>query len=112
MPKLRRLGYVNCFRQDYVVKLKNNVLLQKKLFRKFMVVEGIYQKTGQICPLPKLMELREKYKLRIFIDETLSFGVLGKNGRGITEYYNIDVRFKYTLNIPASYFLFICSEQM
>lgn len=56
-----------------------------------MVVEGIYQKTGKICPLQKLMELREKYMLRIFIDETLSFGVLGKHGRGVTEYYNIDV---------------------
>lgn len=37
------------------------------------------------------MELREKYMLRIFIDETLSFGVLGEKGKGVTEYYNIDV---------------------
>lgn len=71
--------------------------LQKKVLRKFLVVEGLYQKTGQICPLPELMELREKYKLRIFIDETLSFGVLGKHGRGITEHFNIDVQFKFIL---------------
>lgn len=39
------------------------------------------------------MKLRKEYKLRIFIDETLSFGVLGCNGRGVTEYYGVDVRF-------------------
>lgn len=36
------------------------------------------------------MKLREQYKLRIFIDESISFGVLGKTGRGVTEHYNID----------------------
>lgn len=67
------------------------MLLQKRLFRKFLVVEGIYQTTGTICPLPELMRLRKEYKLRIFIDETLSFGILGDTGRGVTEYFNIDV---------------------
>lgn len=54
-------------------------------------MEGIYAATGTICPLPKLMELRQKYKLRIFIDESISFGVLGSNGKGITEYFNVNV---------------------
>ncbi|CAJ0573497.1 unnamed protein product, partial [Mesorhabditis spiculigera] len=50
--------------------------------RRFMVVEGLYANTGSICPLPKLMEFKWKYKVRIFIDESFSFGVLGKTGRG------------------------------
>ncbi|XP_046684296.1 serine palmitoyltransferase 1 [Homalodisca vitripennis] len=58
--------------------------------RRFLVVEGIYANTGEICPLPELIELRKKYKLRIFIDESISFGVLGKTGRGVTEHYGID----------------------
>lgn len=62
----------------------------KKRISKFLIVEGIYASTGTICPLPKLMEIREKYKLRIFIDESLSFGVLGKEGRGVTEHFGID----------------------
>ena len=63
---------------------------RKRLFRKFLIVEGIYASSGTICPLPELMALREKYKLRIFIDETLSWGVLGKQGKGVTEHFNID----------------------
>uniref|UniRef100_A0A1L8EBN7 Serine palmitoyltransferase 1 n=1 Tax=Haematobia irritans TaxID=7368 RepID=A0A1L8EBN7_HAEIR len=58
--------------------------------RRFLVAEGIYMNTGEMCPLPQLVELRAKYKLRFFLDESLSFGVLGKNGRGLTEHFNID----------------------
>ncbi|PSN57428.1 Serine palmitoyltransferase 1 [Blattella germanica] len=57
--------------------------------RRFLVVEGIYMNTGHICPLPKLVELRKKYKLRIFIDENISFATLGEHGRGVTEYFNV-----------------------
>lgn len=48
-------------------------------------------KTGNICSLPKLIDIRIKYKIRIFIDETMSFGVLGNKGRGVTEHFNIPV---------------------
>jgi len=56
-----------------------------------MIVEGIYLNYGDICPLPKLLELKWKYKVRLFVDESLSFGVLGAHGRGVTEHFNVDV---------------------
>lgn len=71
--------------------VSTDLFLQKKLFRKFLIVEGIYGTTGTICNLPELMKLRKQYKLRIFIDESLSFGTLGKTGRGVTEHFDIDV---------------------
>lgn len=57
--------------------------------RRFLIVEGIYMNSGEICPLPALIELRKKYKLRIFVDESVSFGTLGETGHGVTEYFNI-----------------------
>ncbi|KDR24470.1 serine palmitoyltransferase 1 [Zootermopsis nevadensis] len=57
--------------------------------RRFLIVEGIYMNSGNICPLPELVELRKKYRLRIFVDESISFATLGDHGRGVTEYYNI-----------------------
>lgn len=59
--------------------------------RRFLVIEGIYMKTGRVCNLPELVSLSKKYKLRIFIDESISFGTLGKNGKGVTEHFNIPV---------------------
>lgn len=57
--------------------------------KRFLIVEGIYMNTGSICPLPELVALCRKYKLRIFIDESISFGTLGAHGKGVTEHYNI-----------------------
>ena len=39
----------------------------------------------------KQVELKHQYKVRIFMDETVSFGTLGKTGRGVTEYFSIPV---------------------
>lgn len=58
--------------------------------RKFLIAEAIYINTGEMCPLDKLVELRKKYKLRFFLDESLSFGVLGKRGTGLVEHMNVD----------------------
>ncbi|XP_062560832.1 serine palmitoyltransferase 1 [Armigeres subalbatus] len=58
--------------------------------RRFLVAEAIYMNTGEVCPLPELVELRKQYKLRMFLDESLSFGVLGKHGRGSIEHFNVD----------------------
>lgn len=59
--------------------------------RKFLVVEGIYMNSGLMCPLPELVKLRQKYKLRLFIDESITFGTLGKNCRGITDHFDVPV---------------------
>ncbi|CAH8572637.1 unnamed protein product [Dicrocoelium dendriticum] len=61
------------------------------LTRRFLVVEGCYLNYGDICPLPALVALKYKYKVRIFLDETMSFGVLGATGRGVTEYHGVDI---------------------
>lgn len=59
--------------------------------RTFLIVEGIYAKTGDLCPLRELIELKRKYKIRLFIDESRSFGVLGSEGKGITQHFNVDI---------------------
>jgi serine palmitoyltransferase len=62
----------------------------KQLTRRFIVTEGLFETTGDCNNLPKLIELKEKYKFRLILDETWSFGVLGRTGRGLTEAQNVD----------------------
>jgi serine palmitoyltransferase len=38
------------------------------------------------------IELKKKYKYRLMLDETWSFGALGKMGKGLSELYNVPVR--------------------
>lgn len=43
--------------------------------RAFLIAEGIYYNTGEMCPLKRLVQLARKYKLRIILDESLTIGV-------------------------------------
>lgn len=61
------------------------------LTRRFLVVEGLYTNYGDMCPLPEIVKLKYEHKVRILLDETNSFGVLGSTGRGVTEYFGVHV---------------------
>ncbi len=37
------------------------------------------------------VELKKKYKYRLILDESISFGTVGRTGRGLTELYNVPV---------------------
>ena len=37
------------------------------------------------------VKLKHQYKLRLFIDDSCAFGVLGATGRGVIEHYNLDI---------------------
>ncbi|KAF9310690.1 serine palmitoyltransferase component [Podila horticola] len=65
---------------------------KRTLTRRFIVTEGLFQNYGDMAPLDKIMELKHKYKYRVILDESNSFGLLGKTGRGLTELYNIPTR--------------------
>jgi len=58
--------------------------------RKFIVTEGVFMNTGELCDLKMLVEFKYRFKVRIFLDESISFGTMGKTGRGITEHLGVD----------------------
>lgn len=55
-----------------------------------IVVEGIYSMEGTIVRLPEVIELKKKYKAYLYLDEAHSIGAIGRNGRGVVEYFNCD----------------------
>ena len=55
------------------------------LTRRFIVTEGIFEGDGAKIDLAKLVELKRKYKFRLILDESISFGTVGATGRGMTE---------------------------
>ncbi|KAK2763683.1 serine palmitoyltransferase component [Emmonsiellopsis sp. PD_33] len=62
----------------------------KPLTRRFIITEGLFETTGDMVDLPAIVELKLRYKFRLILDESSSFGVLGRTGRGITEHQNVD----------------------
>ncbi|KIK53336.1 hypothetical protein GYMLUDRAFT_250450 [Collybiopsis luxurians FD-317 M1] len=48
-----------------------------------IIVEGTYSMEGTMVEMPGLLELKEKYKLYLFVDEAHSIGAIGLHGRGV-----------------------------
>lgn len=68
-------------------------VLKKELERgekPIVLSDGIFPISGEIAPLPDYLEVVEKYSGRIYLDDAHSLGVLGENGRGTPDYFNID----------------------
>lgn len=55
-----------------------------------VAVEGLYSMEGTMANLPKLIELKKKYKFYLFVDEAHSIGAIGPRGRGVCDYFGID----------------------
>jgi len=59
---------------------------------KLLVTDGVFSMDGDIAPLPQLVELAEKYGCIMMIDDAHASGVLGRNGRGTVDHYNLHGR--------------------
>eukprot|EP01086_Lenisia_limosa_P002895 TRINITY_DN16985_c0_g1_i1.p1 TRINITY_DN16985_c0_g1~~TRINITY_DN16985_c0_g1_i1.p1 ORF type:complete len:490 (-),score=106.82 TRINITY_DN16985_c0_g1_i1:51-1385(-) len=58
--------------------------------RILIIIEGIYSMEGEMCDLPAILEVKEKYGCYLFIDEAHSIGALGPSGRGVCDFFQID----------------------
>ncbi len=54
-----------------------------------LITEGVYGMTGGLGILDKIVALKKKYNFRILIDDAHGFGVMGPNGRGTSEHFNV-----------------------
>ncbi|MCI0405194.1 MAG: aminotransferase class I/II-fold pyridoxal phosphate-dependent enzyme [candidate division Zixibacteria bacterium] len=57
---------------------------------KLVVVDGVFSMEGDIVRLPEVVKLAKKHKSRLMVDDAHAVGVLGKNGRGTAEHFNLE----------------------
>ena len=58
----------------------------QSLRHRMIVTDGVFSMDGTIAQLDKIVELADKYKALIMIDECHASGFMGKTGRGTHEY--------------------------
>jgi glycine C-acetyltransferase len=56
----------------------------------FIGVEGVYSMDGDTAPLDELLILCKKYDSILIVDDAHGTGVMGENGKGTAEAYNIE----------------------
>ncbi len=79
------------FRHNDMEHLESILKESRSAYRNCLIVaESLYSMDGDIANLPDLLALKDKFGSWLLIDEAHSIGVLGKNGRGISEYFGED----------------------
>lgn len=56
---------------------------------KLIVVDGVFSMEGDLCNLPKIVELKHKYNASIMVDEAHGIGVFGRQGRGVCDHFGL-----------------------
>lgn len=60
--------------------------------RVLIVVEGVYSMDGDFPELPHFIEVKQRHKAWLMVDEAHSIGTMGPHGRGIGEHFEADPR--------------------
>jgi glycine C-acetyltransferase len=59
---------------------------------KLLITDGVFSMDGDIGPLPGLCALAEKYGAIMMVDDAHASGVLGRNGRGTVDHFQVHGR--------------------
>lgn len=85
LSKAKRFIYKHLDMNDLEEKLKE----ASGCRRKVVVTDGVFSMDGDIAPLPKIVELCQKYEAILVVDDAHGEGVLGNKGRGIVDHFNL-----------------------
>ena len=59
---------------------------------KLLITDGVFSMDGDIGALPQLTELAERYGAIMMVDDAHASGVLGRNGRGTVDHFDLHGR--------------------
>ncbi|HEY8084766.1 MAG TPA: 8-amino-7-oxononanoate synthase [Methylophilaceae bacterium] len=75
--------------QHQDMRALEKLLAASKARRKLVLVDAVFSMDGDIAPVPELLSLCEKYDAWLMLDDAHGFGVLGAEGRGILQHFNV-----------------------
>ncbi|MDO4462582.1 MAG: pyridoxal phosphate-dependent aminotransferase family protein [Bacteroidia bacterium] len=74
------------YRHNDMAHLERLIEENRSKYQMCMIVtEGIFSMDGDIAPLQQIAELKQKYNALLYVDEAHSFGLRGRDGRGISD---------------------------
>ncbi|MDN3637624.1 8-amino-7-oxononanoate synthase [Simiduia curdlanivorans] len=58
--------------------------------KKLVVVDGVFSMDGDLAPVHELARICDQHRAWLMVDDAHGFGVLGKNGGGVAEHFNLN----------------------
>lgn len=56
---------------------------------KLVVTDGVFSMEGDVAKMPEMQVLCDKYQATLMVDEAHGLGVFGREGRGVTDHFNL-----------------------
>jgi 8-amino-7-oxononanoate synthase len=85
-------GKVVKFKHNDMTDFERVVQNNHECAGKLVVVDGVYSVTGELCPLPTLCDIAERYGVRVMVDDAHGIGVLGRCGAGVCDHFGVGDR--------------------
>ncbi len=88
-----------CFPHNNLINLEQRLknLRLKSENDIYIAVEGVYSMDGDLAPLDHLVELAKKYYAYLILDDAHGTGVMGHNGFGSAEHFNVHGKIDLTM---------------
>jgi len=113
ISKAKKIIYKHCDVEDLEEKLKKYHTKGKKI----IITDGVFSMEGDIAPLDKIVEISKKYDAIVIVDDAHATGVIGEEGRGSLNYFNLMpdnniIQIGTLSKAVGSYGAFICGSRI
>ncbi|HEU4394181.1 MAG TPA: pyridoxal phosphate-dependent aminotransferase family protein [Planctomycetota bacterium] len=85
-------GRVRKYRHNDMDDLERQLAHAPRERGKLIVTDGVFSMRGDVCDLPRIVELAEAHGAQVMVDDAHGIGVLGKHGRGTAEHFGVEDR--------------------
>lgn len=77
------------YRHNSIAELTEQLASHRTAYRRCLILtDGVFGMDGDVCCLPKILALGDRFESMVMIDEAHSAGVLGTTGAGCAEHFN------------------------
>jgi glycine C-acetyltransferase len=86
------------FKHSDMTDLKRVLEEKRKDYNNCLIItDGVFSMDGDLAKLPEIVEIAEAYNCMTYVDDAHGSGVLGENGRGIVDHFNLHGRIDFTI---------------
>jgi glycine C-acetyltransferase len=86
--KATRLRYANRNMADLEAKLRESEGARHRL----IATDGVFSMDGYVAPLDKIVDLAERYRALVMVDDSHAVGFMGPTGAGTPEFFGVQDR--------------------
>ena len=77
---------------DGLEKVLREARAERKYEHILVITDGVFSMDGDIAPLAGICEVAERYEAAVMVDDAHASGVLGHNGRGTVDHFDLHGR--------------------